>query len=152
MIAEVARSVLAELEVPLSALRTDLPLVGTYQRSILKRQIDIEKNYPEGFVSDRAFDNLAYAAEHTLGFATMLEEATTQQYLRWVAGGTVFFIRPKRELLVEDGTRETPNWDAVVRIDAMIKFMLEAYRIPYLPIDTVSMQERVRIVEYVLRR
>jgi hypothetical protein len=39
-----------------------------------------------------------------------------------------------------------------VRIDGMIKLLLEQYRIAYLPVESVSMQERVRAVEFVLGR
>ena len=34
----------------------------------------------------------------------------------------------------------------------MIKLLLEQYRIQYLPVESVSMQERVRAVEFVLGR
>ena len=44
------------------------------------------------------------------------------------------------------------SWDSVLRIDGMVKLMLEQYRIKYLPIESVSMQERVRAVEFVLAR
>jgi hypothetical protein len=40
----------------------------------------------------------------------------------------------------------------VLRIDGMVKLMLEQHRISYLPIESVSMQERVRAVEFVLAR
>jgi hypothetical protein len=40
----------------------------------------------------------------------------------------------------------------VVRIDGMVKLMLEQHGIAYLPIESVSMQERVRAVEFVLAR
>ena len=52
----------------------------------------------------------------------------------------------------EDGVRAGLDWDSVVRIDGMVKLLLEQYRIHYLPIDTPSMQERVRAVEFVLGR
>jgi len=42
--------------------------------------------------------------------------------------------------------------DSVLRIDGMVKLMLEQHRISYLPIESVSMQERVRAVEFVLSR
>ena len=35
----------------------------------------------------------------------------------------------------------------VVRIDGMVKLMLEMFAIPYIPMDCLSMQERVRLVE-----
>ncbi|HEX2690320.1 MAG TPA: hypothetical protein VHN14_27080, partial [Kofleriaceae bacterium] len=44
------------------------------------------------------------------------------------------------------------SWDSVLRIDGMVKLMLEQHGITYLPIESVSMQERVRAVEFVLGR
>ena len=44
------------------------------------------------------------------------------------------------------------SWDSVLRIDGMVKLMLEQHQISYLPIESVSMQERVRAVEFVLSR
>src|SRR5579859_1782816 len=71
MITEVARAVLAELETTLDALRTDMDLVAEYQRRVFERQVQVERLNAAGFVSDRAFDNLAYAAEHTMVFADL---------------------------------------------------------------------------------
>jgi hypothetical protein len=150
MISEVARAVLAELEAPLEKLRTDPALVEKYQRLIFERQVEAEKKAGESFVSDRAFDNLAYAAEHTTIVADIIESQKFRDYMRWVSDGVVFFIRPNRQLLREDGTREMPYWESVVRIDGMVKFMLEQFRVPYLPIESVSMQERIRVVDFVL--
>jgi nicotinamide riboside kinase len=153
MISEVARGVLAEMEANFDALRTDMDQVAEYQRKVYERQIATEKLQEKGFVSDRAFDNLAYTAEHT----TILHEIMYQdggeelrRYMEWVSGGLVFFVRPKRSLLREDGVRAGLDWESVVRIDGMVKLLLEQFRISYLPIDTVSMQERVRAVEFVL--
>lgn len=152
MITEVARAVLAELETSLDALRTDMDLVAEYQRRVFARQTEVERLQKGGFVSDRAFDNLAYAAEHTTILGDLIGTDGFRDYMKWVAEGVVFFVRPQPELLKEDGVRAGVSWDSVVRIDGMIKFMLEQYRIPYLPIDTASMQDRVRAVEFVLGR
>ena len=66
MITEVARAVLAEMETGLDALRTDMDLVAEYQERVFERQVAGRAACSRpGFVSDRAFDNLAYAAEHT---------------------------------------------------------------------------------------
>ena len=46
--------------------------------------------------------------------------------------------------------RAAVEWESVVRIDGMIKLMLEQHRVRYLPIDTPNMQERVRVVQFVL--
>jgi hypothetical protein len=152
MITEVARAVLAEMETSLDTLRTDMELVGEYQERVFARQVAVERQHEGRFVSDRAFDNLAYVAEHTLNAGTMLGDQRFLDYMSWVRQGIVFFLRPHPSLLVHDGVRAGVEWDSVVRIDGMIKLMLEQYRIAYLPVESVSMQERVRAIEFVLAR
>src|SRR5688572_6753303 len=105
MITEVARAVLAELESSLDALRTDMDLVAEYQSRVFERQVQVERMQVSGFVSDRAFDNLAYAAEHTLILGDLLSGEEYKRYMEWVAQGIVFFLRPHRDLLKEDGVR-----------------------------------------------
>ena len=152
MITEVARAVLAEMESSLDALRTDMDLVAEYQQRVFARQVAIERLHEGRFVSDRAFDNLAYAAEHTTVVAEMLGDPKFADYMRWVSEGTVFFLRPHPDLLKEDGVRAGVSWESVLRIDGMIKLLLEMHRVPYLPVESVSMQERVRAVDFVLCR
>ena len=66
-----------------------------------------------------------------------------------VKSGLVFFLRPHPELLREDGVRAGVQWEEVVRIDGMVKLMLEMFGIPYIPVDCLSMQERVRLLQRV---
>jgi hypothetical protein len=103
-------------------------------------------------VSDRAFDNLAYVAEHTTNAFAMMSDQRFRDYMSWVSEGIVFFLRPHQSLLKDDGVRAGVSWDSVLRIDGMVKLMLEQHGISYLPIESVSMQERVRAVEFVLSR
>ena len=152
MISEVARAVLAEMETGLDALRTDMDLVAEYQERVFARQVAVEKLHAGKFVSDRAFDNLAYVAEHTTNAASMMNDQRFRDYMKWVSEGVVFFLRPHQSLLKDDGVRAGVSWDSVLRIDGMVKLMLEQHRISYLPIESVSMQERVRAVEFVLAR
>ena len=152
MITEVARAVLAELETSLDALRTDMDLVAEYQKRVFERQVEVEKQQQTGFVSDRAFDNLAYAAEHTMILADLMAGDTYRSYTEWVSQGIVFYLRPHPELVKDDGVRAGLTWDSVLRIDGMIKLMLEQSRIPYLPIESSSMQERAHAVDFVLKR
>jgi nicotinamide riboside kinase len=152
MISEVARAVLAEMETGLDALRTDMDLVAEYQERVFARQVAVEKLHEGKFVSDRAFDNLAYVAEHTTNAASMMNDQRFLDYMKWVREGIVFFLRPHQSLLKDDGVRAGVSWDSVLRIDGMVKLMLEQHRISYLPIESVSMQERVRAVEFVLSR
>ncbi|MBL0213970.1 MAG: ATP-binding protein [Myxococcales bacterium] len=152
MISEVARAVLAEMETGLDALRTDMDLVAEYQERVFARQVAVEKLHAGKFVSDRAFDNLAYVAEHTTNAASMMNDQRFRDYMKWVSEGVVFFLRPHQSLLKDDGVRAGVSWDSVLRIDGMVKLMLEQHRISYLPLESVSMQERVRAVEFVLAR
>ena len=152
MISEVARAILAEMETGFDALRTDMDLVAEYQERVFARQVAVERQHEGRFVSDRAFDNLAYVAEHTTNAASMMTDQRFHDYMKWVREGIVFFVRPHQSLLKEDGVRAGVSWESVLRIDGMVKLMLEMHQIAYLPVESVSMQERVRAVEFVLGR
>jgi predicted ATPase len=151
MISEVARAVLAEMETGLDALRTDMDLVAEYQERVFARQVAVEHQHDGRFVSDRAFDNVAYVAEHTTNAAVMMNDQRFRDYMAWVSDGIVFFLRPHPSLLKDDGVRAGVSWDSVLRIDGMVKLMLEQHGVAYLPVESVSMQERVRAVEFVLK-
>jgi len=150
MISEVARGVLAEMEAKLDSLRADLDLVGRYQREVFERQLEAEAQQSGPFVSDRAFCNLAYAAHHSGVLPEIAADPRLRTYMDSVRHGIVFFLRPHRELLSEDGVRAGVAWDEVVRIDGMVKLLLELFAVPYLPVESLAMQERVRLVENVL--
>src|ERR1700753_3373977 len=152
MISEVARAVLAEMETGLDALRTDMELVAEYQERVFARQVAVERLHDGRFVSDRAFDNLAYVAEHTTNAFAMMSDQRFRDYMTWVSEGIVFFLRPHQSLLKDDGVRAGVSWDSVLRIDGMVKLMLEQHAISYLPLESVSMRERVRAAEFVLAR
>ena len=152
LITEVARQVLTEMEVGFERLRADLALVNTYQKRVFLRQMDIEEKHSGGvgFVSDRSFDNLAYAAEH----ATILHELVALPafvpYMKRVSEGRVFFIRPQPTIQGADGVRERRDWDALCRIDGMVKLLLEMYKIPYCSISCSGLQERIRTIDAAL--
>jgi len=150
MIAEVARGVLAEMEARLETLRTDIDLVNRYQREVFQRQIEGEQKIQGPFVSDRAFCNLAYAAHHSTILGEVFRDRRLGEYMSWVRQGVVFFLRPHRELIVADGVRAGLEWEEVLRIDGMVKLLLEVFDVPYIPVESLSMQERVRLVERVL--
>jgi len=150
MIAEVARGVLAEMEAQLDTLRTDIALVNRYQREVFHRQIEAEHKVEGPFVSDRAFCNLAYAAHHSTILGEVFRDRRLADYMAWVQKGIVFFLRPHRELVTADGVRAGLEWEEVVRIDGMVKLLLEVFDVPYIPVQSLSMQERVRLVERVL--
>lgn len=150
MIAEVARGVLAEMEAQLDALRTDIELVDRYQAMVFERQIEAERKQAGSFVSDRAFCNLAYAAHHSTILSGIASDPRLASYMESVRDGIVFYLRPHPELVRADGVRAGLAWEDVVRIDGMVKLLLEMFGIPYIPIESLGMQERVRLVTRVL--
>jgi predicted ATPase len=150
MISEVARGVLAEMEARLDSLRTDVALVNRYQKEVFDRQIAAEESQDGSFVSDRAFCNLAYAAQHSTILAEITRDSKLRNYMESVRGGLVFYLRPHRELLAEDGVRAGVEWEEVLRIDGMVKLLLEMFGVAYIPVDSLPMQERIRLVERVL--
>jgi predicted ATPase len=150
MISEVARGVLAEMEARLDTLRTDVQLVNRYQREVFERQIAAEREQGGSFVSDRAFCNLAYAAQHSTILAEIAREAQLADYMESVRTGLVFYLRPHRELLAEDGVRAGVAWEEVLRIDGMVKLLLEMFGVAYIPVESLPQQERIRLLESVL--
>lgn len=155
MITEVARMILSEKELSLNSLRTNLTTVDDYQSNIFNRQIEEEKKHTEsniGFVSDRSFDCLAYAAQHSRTLPNLLNSPEMKEYLAGLRDkeSVIFFVRPSKATLKEDGIRESLDWDGVVAIDAMVKFMLQMFELKYIPINTENMQERVQLIDTVL--
>ena len=152
MISEVARGVLAEMEAQVDRLRADVDLVNRYQAEVFLRQAraEAEAERQGAFVSDRAFCNLAYAAQHGTILAEVARDPRLAAYMEGVRRGLVFFVRPHQRLLQADGVREALDWEEVVRIDGMVKLLLEFFGVPYVPLASLSMQERQRSIETVL--
>jgi nicotinamide riboside kinase len=152
MITEVARMILSEKELQLDSLRYDMKLVNDYQKEIFHRQLQEEEKLGE-FVSDRSFDCLAYAAQHSGVLSELIHSPKLDPYLSTLRepGVFIFFVRPSKATLKADGVRESLNWDGVVAIDAMIKFMLCMWRIPHFQINMDNMQERVQLIDVVLQ-
>lgn len=151
MITEVARMILSEKELHLDALRTNLDVVDDYQSNIFYRQLKEEKKH-QNFVSDRSFDCLAYAAQHSRTLPNLINSPEMTEYLASLKSSdtVIFFVRPSKATLKDDGVRESLTWDGVVQIDAMVKFMLEMWNLPYFQINIDNMQERVKFIDSVL--
>ena len=152
MISEVARSVLAEMEAQVDRLRADVDLVNRYQAEVFLRQArsEAEAEQRGAFVSDRAFCNLAYAAQHGTLLAEVARDPRLAAYMEGVKRGLVFYVRPHEALMASDGVRERLDWEEVLRIDGMVKFLLEFFGVPYVPMASLAMQERQRCIESVL--
>jgi nicotinamide riboside kinase len=152
MITEAARAVLSEKELQLDSLRTNLDAVDDYQRTVFYRQLEEESSQKASCVSDRSFDCLAYAAQHSRILPELLASKELAAYLTILRepGSFIFFVRPSKATLKADGVRESLTWDGVVAIDAQIKFMLEMWNLSHFQINVDNMQERVRLVNSVL--
>lgn len=153
MITEVARAVLSEKELHLDSLRYNMDLVDDYQEAIFYRQLSEEQKHND-FVSDRSFDCLAYAAQHTRILSKLMESGELEPYLTKLRepDSFIFFVRPSKATLKADGVRESLTWDGVVAIDAMIKFMLEMWQIRHYQINMENMQERIQLINAVIGR
>jgi len=153
MITEVARAVLSEKELHLDSLRYNMDLVDDYQQSIFYRQLSEETKH-DTFVSDRSFDCLAYAAQHTRILSKLLTSDQMMPYVEKLRDSDVFifFVRPSKATLKADGVRESLTWDGVVAIDAMVKFMLEMWQLKHYQINMENMQERIQLINAVLER
>jgi adenylate kinase family enzyme len=152
MITEVARMILSEKELQVDSLRTDMNIVNDYQTEIFKRQIIEENKLKDNFVSDRSFDCLAYAAQHSKIASKLFFSEELKTYIETLKQSDVFmfFIRPSKSILKQDGVRESLTWEGVIAIDAMVKFMIQIFNLRYFEINTDSMQERVQLVDSVL--
>lgn len=151
MITEVARMILSEKELHLDSLRTNLDVVDDYQSKIFSRQIEQESKY-DSFVSDRSFDCLAYAAQHSRILPTLIKSEELKRYLISLRSNDsfIFFVRPSKATLKEDGIRESLSWDGIIAIDAQVKFLCEMFELRYFQINTDNMQERVKLINSVL--
>lgn len=157
---EVARIEIAKMgSKSFDALRADLDAVTQFQRNVFLTQLQVGQGVPR-FVSDRAFDNLAYAAENADPdvVAELWESAECRRYVSAIAAavderrGVVFFVRPG-VAVEDDGTRAKRDLDAaaIYRIDGMMKILLHLGRVKAVPIETTIFQERASIVDAVLR-
>jgi nicotinamide riboside kinase len=147
LVSDVVRSVLAEREIPLDRLKAQVELHGEVQQEIFERQREAEERIRTGFVSDRAVDNLVYAADGTFIAGRLFRSEAFQRYVEHVRGGVVFFTRPDRRLLAADDVRDDVSYESVLRIDGAVKTLLEILEIPYIPITPANMQERLRLVQ-----
>lgn len=158
---EVARIEIAKMgATSFDALRTDLDAVTRFQRNVFTQQLQMGVGL-DRFVSDRAFDNLAYCAESARfgTVADLWDSPECRWYVESIAqavnsgDGVVFFVRPG-VAAEQDGTRARGDLDGggIDRIDGMIKLLLGLGRVQPVDVRGVLFQERATLVDSVLRR
>ena len=152
LLREVARDLLTEGKYPpLRRIAADIDTMTAFQTEIWERQIATELNAQGQYVSDRSIDNLSYAATRARDglVADLLETEDGQRYLAHVRQCLVFYVRPRVELLENDGVRDQATWESVCQIDGAIGMLLAVLRIRYTPIDALAMADRLRVVDAV---
>ncbi len=152
LINEVVRNLLAEMETTLEDIRLDPVKAGVFQKRVMTQQVEAERKAGGSFVSDRSFDNLAYAHDSTLDGAFITEFALKYVDSVRKSEHKMFFVRPHRSLLTSDGIRVIESWEEVIRIDGMVKMLLESANLDYISVDTVNPAERQRLIYAVLGR
>lgn len=152
LLPETARMVLSERELRLDALRSDLDAVDEYQAAVFHRQLK-EEAKQEDFVSDRSLlDVLAYSIQHTRISDQLFKTDEFRDYVERLRKDDVliFFVRPSKATLKDDGVREKIDWDGVVSIDATIKVLLKLHDLWHYQISMTSAQERCLLIDTVL--
>ena len=149
MLSEVSRKLINDRGLDLSDIRSDIDTTNEFQREIFEKQLEMESNYSE-FVSDRAFDNLAYSGLYSNITNELFFSDEFEEYMKGIKNSIVFFIRPREELLEDDGTRKALDMETLYKLDGIIKFILEIYDVSYVSINTSNLSERIRTVEQVM--
>jgi len=156
---EAASVEVAKLGGNLDELRADLDAVTTFQRRVFAAQLQLGQGLKR-YVSDRAFDNVCYAAEHaaTGTAASLWKSSECREYVEEIAfavrekRGVVFFVRPGVRAAT-NGIRAVSDLDmaSLHRVDGAVKLLLELADVHPVPIATTIFQERAAIVDGVLR-
>jgi len=151
IITEVARTILAEKELQIETLRTDISVVNSFQKEVFHRQISEEAKLTS-FVSDRSFDCLAYAVQHSTIFNKLFNSDELKKYIESLKkpDAMIFYIKPNKNTLKNDGVRENVIWDGVVAIDAIVKCFIQMFGLKCFQINMDSMQERIQFIDSIL--
>lgn len=158
-----ARETLAEMGIDRENLKRDLLLANEFQERVWARQEQMEQVAGDNFISDRAFDALAYTVlQSTCAWKIARSEYFARQINEMRFGDRVFtfFVRPSREVWESackhaaksgDVQAHWMNWDEVIAVDSMIRIVLEANDVPYIPVESPSLQTRERQVVNTLK-
>jgi len=152
MLNEVARVVMNEMELSIDQLRSNIDLINKYQSEVFKRQVQQEIGLTN-FVSDRSFDNIAYSIMHSTITQSIIRSDDFKDYIHTInnSDSIIFFVRPSKATMKNDGVRENVVWDDILMIDASVKTLMEIYGVQYIQINTPILQERIKLVENIIK-
>ncbi len=152
MLPEAARMILSEQELQIDSLRCNLEISNKFSQQVFDRQLLQEKQF-DSFVSDRtALDVLAYSAEHDQILPLLMARPDISEYINKLIlpDSFIFFIRPSKTTMKQDGVRESLTWEGMLAIDSHIKFILNMYKLRFFQINTDNMQERIGLIDSIL--
>lgn len=152
MLGEAARMVLHRDEDDFARIRATGASASKYQCDVFNRQLREEDATKAPYVSDRAFDNLAYASEHGRNFKE-LYDALPPAYLERLRASVVFFVKPAHDIFLAgaaDPVRARTDWDAVQRISAKVEMLLQLLDIPHVTIAESIASRREELIDYTL--
>jgi hypothetical protein len=152
MLGEAARTVLHRDEDDFARIRATGVSASKYQCDVFNRQLREEDATKAPYVSDRAFDNLAYASEHGRNFKE-LYDALPPAYLERLRASVVFFVKPAHDIFLAgaaDPVRARTDWDAVQRISAKVEMLLQLLEIPHVTIAESIASRREELIDYTL--
>lgn len=152
MLGEAARMVLHRDEDDFARIRATGASASKYQCDVFNRQLREEDAAKAPYVSDRAFDNLAYASEHGRNFKE-LYDALPSAYLERLRASVVFFVKPAQDIFLAgaaDPVRARTDWDAVQRISAKVEMLLQLLDIPHITIAESIASRREELIDYTL--
>lgn len=151
-----SRAVLRRLGVTtdeqLDQLRRDATAYLRFQIDVATEQARMEGECTVAFVSDRAFDNLAYFGIYGTGLRELRSAAWMGEYLRKLTVDRIIFhVDPSRkcwEAAVKEKQRTAfLVWEDMLRVDGALRYIAQVEGIRCIPIATDDPVERWRIVD-----
>lgn len=147
-IPEQPRVLAAEREIgSLAKFRYDTAKVTELQHEIFKRQYEAEVQAKDNYVSCRCIDSLAFLAN--FGSKNSVFEFTNNRlyidYRDWLRNSIIFYILPHKELMHNDGFRDT-DFNTAQLISGSVRMIFEMEGLNYIPIHPLAMADREKIV------
>ena len=154
LIPEVARTLLAEWEhKTFDTIRREVELVNKFQLEVFDRQFKLEKQIKDNFVSSRCIDNTIFLGKYGTALGELASSQKFKEYVEWLKDGTIFYVTPHKELIQDDGIRDT-NYLQAVELSGAVRQTLELLGLKYITIDSLLAKDReeiiFRILDYVI--
>jgi predicted ATPase len=147
-IPEQPRLLAAEKEIEsLAKFRSDTSRVTDFQLEIMQRQYNEEVNAEDNYVSCRCIDCIAFLAHFgSKGSLNTLRQTTLyKSYLSWLRNSIIFYILPHKELMYNDGFRDT-NYEQAVFISGSVRMIFEMEGLNYIPVYPLTMADREKLI------